>query len=79
MTELALTPEQLLAARRLLRWPRDRLAARMGITVRPIARFENEGVVIQAFDLSKAREVLEAAGVEFTEGDSPGVKLREAT
>ena len=79
MTELALTSEQLLAARRLLRWPRDRLAARMGITVRPIARFENEGVVVQAFDLSKARDVLEAAGIDFTDGDLPGASLREAT
>jgi transcriptional regulator with XRE-family HTH domain len=65
VNEIALTPLQLRAARNLLSWSRYRLAARMGISAEPIARFENEGWFSRAFDAQKARKILEAAGVEF--------------
>jgi transcriptional regulator with XRE-family HTH domain len=80
MTEPALTPQQLIAARRLLRWSRERLAVRMGISFEPVGRFEREGWVSKVFDAQKARGILEAAGVIFTEenGERPGVRLRKS-
>jgi transcriptional regulator with XRE-family HTH domain len=76
MTEPALTPLQLRAARELLHWSRDRLAARMGISNDPIARFENDGLASKAFDARKARDVFEAAGVEFVDDNGEaGVRL----
>jgi transcriptional regulator with XRE-family HTH domain len=78
VTEPGLTPAQLLAARKLLGWSRDRLAGRMGISNDPIARFEREGRVSKAFDARKAREILEAAAVEFETGGGAAVSLRKA-
>jgi transcriptional regulator with XRE-family HTH domain len=79
VTEPAITPLQVREARRLLRWPRERLAVRMGINHQTIARFENEGRYSWAFDPRKAREFLESAGVEFVEesGGGAGVRLRK--
>jgi transcriptional regulator with XRE-family HTH domain len=80
MTEPALTPKQLLEARKLLRWSRDRLSVRLGISISPIASFENSGVISKTFDIRRTREVLEAAGVEFIgeNGGELGVRLRKA-
>jgi hypothetical protein len=48
----------------------------MGISSEPIARFENEGWISRSFDAQKAREVLEAAGIEFVvENAEAGVRL----
>ncbi len=77
MMEAALTPAQLRAARELLKWSRERLAVRMGISCTTLARFENEGWFLKASNASKAREVLEAAGIEFTNAnDGREVRLR---
>jgi transcriptional regulator with XRE-family HTH domain len=78
MTEPTLTPAQLRAARELLKWSRERLAVRMGISCTTLARFENEGWYLKAFDASKAREAIEAAGIEFVaeSGDKTGIRLR---
>jgi hypothetical protein len=65
MSEPALTPMQLRAARKLLRWTRVKLS-QLDISATTIARFEDSGLFFKAFDPRKAREVLEAAGVEFT-------------
>ncbi len=71
-----LTPQQIKAARALLRWPRVRLAARMGASETTLAGYEYGGKVSAALDLLHARAVLEAAGVEFTNGEGLGVRLR---
>jgi transcriptional regulator with XRE-family HTH domain len=76
VNEIALSPLQLRAARELLDWSRDRLAARMGISNDPIARFENDGLASKAFDAWRAREVLEAAGVEFIPETADGADVR---
>ncbi len=72
-----LTPAELIAARRLLGWSKMWLSARMGISERAITRFENEGAVFRAFDPSRCRDVLEAAGVEFTNRGKAGVRLKK--
>ena len=72
-----ITPLHVREARKLLRWSRERLAVRMGISCTTLARFENEGWFLKAFDAFKAREVLEAAGIEFSDAnDGLDVRLR---
>ncbi|MCJ2012693.1 helix-turn-helix domain-containing protein [Methylobacterium sp. J-076] len=69
---------QLRAARALLGWSQERLAEASGVSIPTIKRLEpGEGLVQTRVDtLDKLRRSLEAAGVEFTNGGEPGVKLR---
>ena len=50
------------------------LAAAAGVSPDTVARLER-GEVLQARTLTAIRAALEAAGVTFTNGDEPGVKL----
>jgi transcriptional regulator with XRE-family HTH domain len=79
MTEPGLTPMQLREARTILGWSRLRLAVRMGISYTTISQFENHGLAFRAFDPRKAREILEAEGVEFVarKGGRANVRLRK--
>ena len=73
-----MTPDQVRAARKLLGWSRYRLAAQSDIPPGAVADFE-QGLDRQSVTperLTAIRAALEAAGVEFTDGDAPGVKLR---
>jgi len=81
-----MTPDQVKTARALLGWSLDRLAARSGTSVPMVTAFEQTGRVVFSNGRSRAlpvdavaavRTALEAAGVEFTDGDAPGVRLRE--
>jgi transcriptional regulator with XRE-family HTH domain len=69
---------QLRAARALLGWSQERLAEASGVSIPTIKRLEpGEGLVQTRVDtLDKLQRSLEAAGVEFTNGGEPGVKLR---
>jgi len=78
-----ITPQDMWAARLLLGWSRDRLAAQAGTTRAFVWTCENEGRVMTMFSrersldgLAAIRSTLEAAGVEFTTGNPPGVQLR---
>ena len=80
-----ITPEQMRETRRLLGWSRDRLAMQSETIVGFVANFEDSGRVAkmlwhpEKFDaLNAIRTVLEAAGVEFTNEASPGVRLTKA-
>jgi len=53
------------------------LAEKSGVPKRTLARFEGEGSVPRASTIAAVRTALEAAGVEFTNGDAPGVRLRK--
>ncbi|MGI4792919.1 MAG: hypothetical protein ACRYG8_02315 [Janthinobacterium lividum] len=79
-----LTPQEMWAARLLLGWSRERLAARSGTTMTFVWTYENEGRVMKMYSreqsldgLAAIRGALEAAGVEFTNDGKPGVKRRE--
>ena len=72
-----ITPAQSRAARGLLDWPRDELAERSGVNKRTILRFEASEGETRPATLSAIRTALEQAGVVFTNGDEPGVKLRK--
>jgi transcriptional regulator with XRE-family HTH domain len=75
---MTLSPEQSLAARRLLNWSRIRLACRSNMSDSTIRNFEEGWRVPSVNHLAAIRAALEAAGVEFTNGDQPGVRMRKA-
>jgi transcriptional regulator with XRE-family HTH domain len=72
---MTLTGAQAKAARQLLSWPQYRLAAELGVSQTEIARFELGKRRLSALQTSVLKRALEAAGIEFTNGDQPGVKL----
>ena len=82
----AMTSDQLRAARALLGWSFERLAARSGTSVAMARVFEQTGRVVPISSRNRMvpvnavaaiRATLEAAGAEFTDGDAPGVRLRK--
>ena len=76
----AITPAQVRAARGLLSWSQEQLAAASGVPKRTIARHELAEGTPQRRTLTALRAALEAAGVEFIpqNGGGPGVRLRKA-
>ena len=76
-----LTSAQIRAARSLIRWTADELAAASALSVATIRRAElkeSETALTAANDLA-IRRTLESAGVEFIDenGGGPGVRLRK--
>ncbi|SDR49714.1 Helix-turn-helix [Rhizobiales bacterium GAS191] len=74
----AVSVRQIKAARALLGWSQEDLAVRSGISYPTIARLESKDGAIGGRTSSSLGIVaaLEAAGVEFTNGGQPGVRLR---
>jgi len=81
------TPDQLKAARALLGWSVVRVAAWSGTSAQMVSTFEKTGRIasmnipgrpVPVDAVAAVRTTLEAAGIEFTNGDAPGVKLRKA-
>jgi transcriptional regulator with XRE-family HTH domain len=70
--------KQLKAARALLGWTSADLAAFAGLSAIAVRRLEaREGVLGgRRSTVDKLRQALEAAGVEFTNGSQPGVRLK---
>src|ERR1700683_2360055 len=73
--EMTITPEQVKAARELLGWTLVRLAARADASELAVRRYESGRGIGGRIDLTSIREMLEAAGVEFTNGGQPGVRM----
>ena len=73
-----ITSDQIRAARALLRWSAQELAASAKVGISTVQRMEGaEGVPsASGRNLEAVQRVLEAAGVEFTNGDTPGVRLK---
>lgn len=76
---MTFTPGQLRAARALLGWTQNEVAAAAGTTARTIIRLEAGETTARATTASAIRTALEAAGVEFIaeNGGGPGVRLRK--
>jgi hypothetical protein len=70
-----ITGEQCRAARRLLGMSLERFAPVAGVGFQAIGAFERKETVPRPETLAAIVGALEAAGVEFTDGDEPGVKL----
>ena len=67
--------EQVRMARAALGWGVRDLAERAGVTANTIGRYEN-GADALGKTLAKIQRALEAGGIDFTNGDMPGVRLK---
>jgi len=77
MSILKVSIRQVKAARALLGWSQKDLAEASGVSEPTIKRLEASGGELggRQATADAIRTVLEAAGVEFTDGDAPGVRL----
>jgi transcriptional regulator with XRE-family HTH domain len=66
---------QLKMARAAVGWGVRDLAEHAGVTANTVTRIEN-GSDAKASTLDALQRVLQAAGVEFINGDQPGVRLK---
>jgi transcriptional regulator with XRE-family HTH domain len=73
-----LTSDQVRAARALIRWSARELAAKAKVSLPTIQRIEAaDGLPSTSVKtLMSIKTALETAGVEFMNGDFPGVRLR---
>jgi transcriptional regulator with XRE-family HTH domain len=74
---MSITPAQCRAARGLIDMDQAVLADGAMITRGVIVDFEKGRRVPTRNNLAAIQRVLEEAGVEFTNGDAPGVRLRK--
>jgi transcriptional regulator with XRE-family HTH domain len=74
---MSFSPAQCRAARGLLKWSQADLAQASKVVPKTIVYFEREDRTPYDRTLAAIRAALEAAGVEFTNGDQPGVRLRK--
>lgn len=70
---------QVKAARALLGWSQEDLAQASRVSKPTIARLESSEGEIGGYSDTREKllSALHAAGVEFTNGDAPGVRLRK--
>jgi transcriptional regulator with XRE-family HTH domain len=73
------TPAQCRAARGLIDWSQQQLADAARVGVVTVRQFEASAAQPRNATLDAIRRALESAGVEFTNGGQPGVRLRKAT
>ncbi|RNJ46937.1 transcriptional regulator [Mesorhizobium japonicum] len=74
-----MTAAQMRAARALISLSQSELAKRAGVSIPTVKRCESDServAAVSAETQDKIRVVLEAEGVEFTNGNHPGVRLR---
>jgi hypothetical protein len=71
---------QIAAGRALLGLDQVTLAAQARISIATLRRMEASGETVSGHvnNVDAVRRALDAAGVEFTNGDQPGVRLRRA-
>jgi transcriptional regulator with XRE-family HTH domain len=70
-----MTPGQCRAARGLLNWSQTVLAAAAALSRSTVADFELERREVSPEAVAKMRSALTTAGVTFTNGKRPGVRL----
>jgi len=73
-----MTPAQSRAARALLDWTQPKLAKSASLGISTVVDFERARRSVSAEAIAAIRAALESAGVEFTNGNAPGVKLHKA-
>jgi transcriptional regulator with XRE-family HTH domain len=76
--DMTLSPAQCRAARGLVDWSQDRLADASRVSAVTIRNFEGGKISPHRATLDALQRALQEAGVEFTNGDAPGVRLRKA-
>jgi transcriptional regulator with XRE-family HTH domain len=80
MQDQSLSGAQIRAARALLRWSAEELARKASLGHNTIKRAEanNGKTSLTTANELAIRRALESAGVEFTNGEQPGVRLSKA-
>ena len=68
---------QLRMARAAIGWGVRELAEKAGVTANTVTRIEN-GADAKQSTIDALQRAVEAAGIEFTNGDQPGVRLTKA-
>jgi transcriptional regulator with XRE-family HTH domain len=71
---MLITPQQIRAARALLKWGQDELSTRSGVSVPAIANIENEKQHANAGTQQKIFAALSTAGIDFIDGGVRQVK-----
>lgn len=76
-----ITSEQIRAGRALLRWEQKDLAKAAGISLETVKRLERTPGPVSAYaaTVEAITKAMAAVGVEFINGDSPGVRLKSRT
>ncbi len=74
-----ISPAQCRAARGLLDWSQQELADAARVGVVTVRNFESQTTEARHATVDVIVRAFEAAGVEFTNGDAPGVRLRRAS
>jgi transcriptional regulator with XRE-family HTH domain len=72
-----MTPDQCRMARAALNWTQNQLADASHVGIITVRNFELGKSQPNKSTLFLMRQAFEAAGVEFTNGEAPGVKLRK--
>ena len=69
---------QVRGARALLGWTAKELARKANVGISTVQRIENSAGPpnVQVANLASIQSTLEAAGIEFTNGDAPGIRMR---
>jgi transcriptional regulator with XRE-family HTH domain len=75
---MAISPAQCRAARGLIAMDQADLAEAASVSRNVIIDFEKGRRVPTRNNLAAIQRVLEKAGVEFTNGDAPGVRLKKS-
>ena len=75
--EIFFRADQCRAARAFLGWSREDLAKRSKVSNATLADFEAGKRTPYGRTLADIRKALEEGGIEFTNGNQPGVRLRE--
>jgi transcriptional regulator with XRE-family HTH domain len=73
---MPLSPAQCRAARAFLNWSQEDLVRASRITKKTIADFERGATNPRPNTLAQIAAALEAAGIEFLNGEAPGVRAR---
>ena len=75
--QLDVIPAHCRSARAMLNWTKPKLAEAAGLGLSTVVDFERSRRIVSGAAVQAIRCALESAGVEFTIGDEPGVKLRK--
>jgi transcriptional regulator with XRE-family HTH domain len=75
-----ITSELIRAARALVRWEQRQLAEASSVSLPTVKRLEAKpgNLAAHASTVAALVRALEAAGIEFTNGEQPGVRLTKA-
>jgi transcriptional regulator with XRE-family HTH domain len=74
--KILLSPDLCRAARGLLDWTQNDLNAASGVATKTIADYERGARTPYDRTLRDLFEAFETAGIEFTNGDAPGLRLK---